>query len=103
MAKTIKVDTEVIRKKLLVSIDKALSKIDNSYNILLKETIPDNFIYKNNILKMKEQLYNYKQELLKIKTSLTSIANKFDLETNVMLEDLQLINHFQILSIFHLR
>ncbi len=98
MAKTIKVDTEVIRKKLLVSIDKALSKIDNSYNILLKETIPDNFIYKNNILKMKEQLYNYKQELLKIKTSLTSIANKFDLETNVMLEDLQLINHFLITS-----
>ena len=98
MAKTIKVDTEVIRKKLLVSIDKALSKIDNSYNILLKETIPDNFIYKNNILKMKEQLYNYKQELIKIKTSLTSIANKFDLETNVMLEDLQLINHFLITS-----
>lgn len=98
MAKTIKVDTEVIRKKLLVSIDKALSKIDNSYNILLKETIPDGFIYKNNILKMKEQLYNYKQELLKIKTSLTSIANKFDLETNVMLEDLQLINHFLITS-----
>lgn len=98
MAKTIKVDTEVIRKKLLVSIDKALSKIDNSYNILLKETIPDDFIYKNNILKMKEQLYNYKQELLKIKTSLTSIANKFDLETNVMLEDLQLINHFLITS-----
>lgn len=98
MVKTIKVDTEVIRKKLLVSIDKALSKIDNSYNILLKETIPDNFIYKNNILKMKEQLYNYKQELLKIKTSLTSIANKFDLETNVMLEDLQLINHFLITS-----
>ena len=98
MAKTIKVDTEVIRKKLLVSIDNALSKIDNSYNILLKETIPDNFIYKNNILKMKEQLYNYKQELLKIKTSLTSIANKFDLETNVMLEDLQLINHFLITS-----
>lgn len=98
MAKTIKVDTEVIRKKLLVSIDKTLSKIDNSYNILLKETIPDDFIYKNNILKMKEQLYNYKQELLKIKTSLTSIANKFDLETNVMLEDLQLINHFLITS-----
>lgn len=98
MVKTIKVDTEVIRKKLLVSIDKALSKIDNSYNILLKETIPDNFIYKNNILKMKEQLYNYKQELLKVKTSLTSIANKFDLETNVMLEDLQLINHFLITS-----
>lgn len=98
MVKTIKVDTEVIRKKLLVSIDKALSKIDNSYNILLKETIPDDFIYKNNILKMKEQLYNYKQELLKIKTSLTSIANKFDLETNVMLEDLQLINHFLITS-----
>lgn len=98
MAKTVKINTEVIKNSLIISVDKALSKIENSYLILQKAVIPENYIYKNNLLKLKEQLYKDKQSLIKLKNNLNSIANKTDLENNIMLEDLQLINHFIITS-----
>ena len=94
MSKNLVVNTDYIKDTVISEITKVLDKLNTSYKALSSMKIPTNFAFKENLLKDKEKMFLVIKELTRIKNQLLTICSKYDLESNLTVEDILGINHF---------
>lgn len=94
MSKIIKVNTDYLKDAITIYIDNTINKIDEAYTIISKLIIPNSFIYKDELKKIKENLFTYKKQLLELKNQVKLCAKKFENQNQTMINDILQINHF---------
>ena len=94
MSKNLVVNTEYIKGTIISEITKSLDKLNSSYKIFNTMKVPSNFTLKENLVKDKEKMFLAIKELTRIKNLLTTLCNKYELESNLAVDDILAINHF---------
>ena len=94
MSKNLVVNTDYIKDTVISEITKALDILNASYKALSTMKIPTNFTFKENLLKDREKMFLAIKELTRIKNQLVTICSKYDLESNLAIDDILSINHF---------
>ena len=94
MSKNLVVNTDYIKDTIIAEITKSLDKLNSSYKLLSNMSVPSNFTLKENLRKDKEKIFLTIKELTRIKNLLTTLCSKYELESNLAIDDILAINHF---------
>ncbi len=94
MSKNLKVNTDYVKNTIMAEITKALDKLNSAYKMLNTASIPTSLDSRTVLMQTKEKMYILIKDLTKFKNQLTTICNKYDLESNLAVDDILAINHF---------
>ena len=94
MSKNLVVNTDYIKDTIIAEITKSLDKLNSSYKLLSNMQVPSNFTLKENLVKDKEKMFLTIKELTRLKNLLTTVCSKYELESNLAIDDILAINHF---------